>query len=161
MRFVFLACAVVSSSSIADTPREVHGIADAYAGPGMALAWGILRGADEASTQVVVRIITDPKVYPAVAAVGKNPFSGEQRALLPSTPTAGAVDVRVPRAQYADFPRTELRFYGSSATGDPTLVVFYLGVPDTTPEFATEANLNAYLADRIARARAAGSSAVK
>ena len=160
MRFVFLACAVVSSSAMADE-GQVHGVADAYAGPGMALAWGILRGADEASTQVVVRIIADPQVYPAVAAVGKNPFSGEQRALLPSTPTAGAVDVRVPRAQYADFPRTELRFYGSSATGDPALVVFYLGVPDTTPEFATEANLNAYLADRIARARAAPGSIAK
>ena len=161
MRLVFLACAVVSSSSIADAPREVHGVADAYAGPGMALAWGILRGADEASTQVVVRIIADPQVYSAVAAVGKNPFSGEQRALLPSTPTAGTVDVRIPRTQYADFPRTELRFYGSPAVRDPTLVVFYLGVPDTTPEFATEANLNAYLGDRIARARAAGNSAVK
>jgi hypothetical protein len=29
--------------------------------------------------------------------------------------------------------------------------VFYLGVPDTTPEFANGASLDAYLADRIAR----------
>ena len=38
------------------------------------------------------------------------------------------------------------------------LVVFYLGVPDTTPEFATEAALDGYLADRIARLRASPGS---
>ena len=41
----------------------------------------------------------------------------------------------------------------------PRLVVYFLGVPDTTPEFATEANLSAYLADRIARIRAPGAKA--
>ena len=39
------------------------------------------------------------------------------------------------------------------------LAVYYLGVPDTTPEFATEASLAAYLADRIARMRAPGTKA--
>jgi hypothetical protein len=161
MLFAFCACAAAAASAAADAPREVHGIADAYAAPGVALAWGIVRGADEASTQVVVRIVADPQVYSAVSATGRNPFSDGQRALLPLTPAAGAVDVRVPRPQYADFPRTELRFYGPGAAAAPALVVFYLGVPDTTPEFATEANLNAYLIDRIARARAAAGSSGK
>ena len=164
LRLVFCACAVASASAAADPPREVHGVADAYVVPGMALAWGILRGADEASTQVVMRIVADPQIYSTVAAIAKNPFSDRQQALLPATPTAGIVDVRVPRSQYADFPRTELRFYGSPAAlqaGAPALVVFYLGVPDTTPEFATEANLNAYLVDRIARARAAAGTSGK
>ena len=164
MLVVFCAWVAASTSANADAPREVHGVGDAYAAPGVALAWGIVRGADEASTQVVMRIVADPQIYPTVAAIAKNPFSDRQQALLPATPTAGDVDVRVPRAQYADFPRTELRFYSSPAAlqaGAPALVVFYLGVPDTTPEFTTEANLNAYLADRIARARAAGEGAVK
>ena len=164
MRLVFCACAAAATSATADPPREVHGVADAYAGPGMALAWGILRGADEASTQVVIRIMADPQIYSAVAAVGRNPFSERQQTLLSATPTAGVVDVRVPRPQYADFPRTELRFYGSPGAlqaGTPALLVFYLGVPDTTPEFATEANLNAYFVDRIARASAASGNSAK
>ncbi|HEX8010721.1 MAG TPA: hypothetical protein VF814_07285 [Casimicrobiaceae bacterium] len=155
--FVVCIWAVPATSAVADVRAEVHGVADAYAAPGIALAWGILRGADEASTQVVVRIVADPKVYATVSAVGKNPFSNREQALLRASPTAGSVDVRVPRTQYADFPRTELRFYGPRASPPadaPALTVFYLGVPDTTPEFATEAALNAYLADRIARARA-------
>ena len=151
-----LVCAAaVCAPASADAPQEVHGVADAYAAPGVTLAWGVLRGTDEATTEVVLRIAADPGIYPSVAAVARNPFSEQQKALLPATPTAGGIDVRVPRAQYADFPRTELRFYGSAAAlqaKTPTLVVFYLGVPDTTPEFASYTNLNAYLADRIARA---------
>ena len=49
----------------ADAPREVHGAADAYAEPGIALAWGVLRGADEATTRVTLRIVADPARYPA------------------------------------------------------------------------------------------------
>jgi hypothetical protein len=65
----------------------------------------------------------------------------------------------VPRSQYADFPRSEVRLYASPAAAranTPSLVVFYLGVPDTTPEFTSEEALHAYFADQIARARAAG-----
>jgi hypothetical protein len=154
-----LAWAVAASMPAdADEPREAHGVGDAYAAPGVALAWGILHGADEATTRVVVRIVADPRVYPFVAAIGSNPFSRREQALLAKMQTEGTVEIRVPRAQYADFPRTEIRFYAAAATDSAALIVFYLGVPDTTPEFATEANLDAYLVDRIARARAAGSA---
>ena len=71
-------------------------------------------------------------------------------------------ELRAARAQFADLPRTELRFYATAAAAQadtPRLVVYFLGVPDTTPEFATEANLSAYLADRIARIRAPGAKA--
>jgi hypothetical protein len=34
----------------------------------------------------------------------------------------------------------------------PKLIVFYAGVPDTTPEFADRRKLDTYLDERIARA---------
>ena len=68
-------------------------------------------------------------------------------------PVGDRVEVRIARADFADFPRTELRFW-ASWTESPALVVYYLGVPDTTPEFANEATLDAYLAARIERIRA-------
>ena len=151
---------VAAATGAADPPGQVHGSADAYAAPGVALAWGVLRGADERATVVVVRIVADPDVYPVVAATASNPFSQREQVLLPQTTSRGSVEVRVPRAQFADFPRTDLSFYASVSAPQPAtpqLVVYYLGVPDTTPEFASEANLAAYLADRIARLRATGS----
>jgi hypothetical protein len=157
-----LAGVAAAPAAAADPQREIHGMADAYAGQGVALAWAILHGANEAATVVAMRIIADPDRYPIVAATGSNPFSQRAEPLLRPTPNAGGVDLRVARAHFADFPRTELRFYESVAAArsdTPRLVVYYLGVPDTTPEFATEANLEAYLADRIARVRGAGSKA--
>ena len=56
----------------------------------------------------------------------------------------------------ADFPRTELRLWqgGPAPNGaPPALVVYYLGVPDTTPEVALAADLDRSLSARIARAR--------
>ena len=137
-------------------------MADAYAGDGAAVAWAVLRGADEVGTVVVVRIVADPDLYPIVGATGSNPFSQRTQSLLPATPNAGSVELRAARAQFADFPRTELRFYATAAAAQaetPRLIVYFLGVPDTTPEFATEANLAAYLTDRIARIRAPGAKA--
>ena len=77
---------------------------------------------------------------------------------MAATPTAGVVDVRLSRQQFGDFPRSEFHFFASANTvaeGKPELLIYFLGVPDTTPEFATAATLDRYLADRIERARAA------
>ena len=153
------ACVVagIAMSARATEPTlRMHGSADAFAAPGIALAWGVLRGADDASTTVVVRIAAEPTQFASVAAMGVDPFTQQTKPLLPSTPTTRSVDLRVPRAHFADFPRTELRLYGSASplqSGTPGLVVYFLGVPDTTPEFTSAAALESYLAERIARAR--------
>jgi hypothetical protein len=155
-----LACcasfAFVASCAAAQAPREVHGSGDAYGEPGVALAWAVSRGADDATTFVVVRVIADPQVYPWLGVAGSNPFSKHQLQILREMQTPGTIDLRLPRTQFADFPRTEWRFYNAAAgppEAAPALVVFYLGVPDTAPEFTSEAKLDAYLADRLERVR--------
>jgi hypothetical protein len=134
-------------------PHEEHGKSDAFAVPGVALAWGVLRGADEGSTTVVIRIVTDPGMYRVVSVVGSDPFTREQRTVQPPTPSSGAIDLRIPRTHFADFPRTELRFH-ENANAAPKLAVFYLGVPDTVPEFDSPEKLGADLDRRLARVRA-------
>lgn len=156
-------CATLSALVRADAagaPRELHGMADTFAAPGLALAWGVLRGANEATTTVVVRIATDPEKYGRMDVVGIDPFSKQEQSLRPAMASTGMIDVREPRARFADFPRTEIRLHESEAavrSGAPALTVFFLGVPDTTPEFASEEKLEAYLVDRIARLQAAKS----
>jgi hypothetical protein len=154
---LWLFCSSASSAPVS-AELEVHGAGDAYAGGGIAIAWGVLRGATESATLVVLRVAADPAKYKTVEVVGRNPFSRSERKLLRETPVSGRVDVRIPRASFADFPRTELRFAPDPPTSTaPAIVIYYLGVPDTTPEFANEAALDAHLTDRIARARAAKS----
>jgi hypothetical protein len=137
-------------------PLEAHGALDAFAGDGVAMAWGVLRGKDDASTFVVVRIDADPARYRAVAVTGIDPFTKASQAIVAPQALGGSRTVRVPRARFADLPRTEWRFFANAtpAAGDaPALVVEYHGVPDTTPEFDDEAKLAASLAERVERAR--------
>jgi len=154
--------ACVATTARGDAPtREVHGMADVFAAPGVAIAWAVLRGPDEASTVVVIRIVADPPAFSSVAVAGSDPFTQHAKRLLPPTPSRGAIDVRVPRGHFADFPRSEIRLYELASPAPattPKLVVFYLGVPDTTPESSSEAALEANLAERLARLRGAAGS---
>ena len=160
LRAVACACIVAAFAlpvRAADATRELHGMADAFAAPGVALAWGVLRGVDEAATLVVLRIVANPETFAAVAVTGTDPFTQRTVAVLPWTPVSGRIELRVPRAHFAEFPRTDLRFDAATRAPrpdtPPALVVYFLGVPDTTPEFASQTALDAYLTDRLARTR--------
>lgn len=158
---MLLACACtalgcVSHAADLKPAAEMHGASDAFAAPGIALAWGILRGKDEAGTEVVVRLETDPAAYASVAVTGVDPFTRSSQPLAPITRIPGTIEVRLPRSRFADLPRTEWRLYKSAnpAVGEPpALLVYYQGIPDTTPEFNDEAKLREDLARRIERAR--------
>jgi hypothetical protein len=127
---------------------EVHGASDTFAADGVAIAWGILRSANEEGTLVVVRVAADAKRYSRIEVAGVDPFTRETKIRLPASALAGSLDLRLPRSGFTDHPRTELRFSGAAP-----LVVYYLGIPDTTPEFTSAAALEAHLAARVARLR--------
>ena len=134
--------------------REVHGVADAFTRPGVALAWGVLRGKSEADTFVVVRVLSSAPDFAFVAADGVDPFTQQRKTLRAPTRASGGVDLAIPRAHFSDFPRTEFKLSADEKAAVPTLTIYYLGVPDTTPEFPTREALSRYLADRLARERA-------
>lgn len=152
----FLAAALSPAGPAMSQPRQVHGSLDAFAAPGVALAWAVLRGSDEGSTEVVVRVAPDPKIYRSLSVTGVDPFTKASQLLVPAAPVDGTVTVRLPRSRFAELPRTEWSLFASrmpSASDEPALVVFYLGIPDTTPEFKDEATLQASLDERLKRAR--------
>ncbi|MEO7744522.1 MAG: hypothetical protein ABIR98_16415 [Usitatibacter sp.] len=128
--------------------KEVHGQTDAFKAPGVAMAWAVVRGADEARTFVVVRLRAAPGID-SVTVTGRDPFTKEEKVLQRGTFAKGRANVRIPRASFADFPRTDWQLAGVSK--ELPLTVFYLGVPDTTPEFASEAQLDRYLEERLAK----------
>lgn len=128
--------------------KEVHGQIDSFKAPGVAMAWAVVRGPDEARTFVVVRLRAAPGID-GVTVTGRDPFTKEEKVLQRVTFARGRAGVRIPRAGFADFPRTDWQFAGASK--ELPLTVFYLGVPDTTPEFADEARLDRYLEERLAQ----------
>jgi hypothetical protein len=136
--------------------REIHGATDAFTADGVAIAWAILWAANAEDATVVMRIARDDKVHPALAVVAVDPFGGQSQVIRAPAAAPGIVDVPSPRRRYADFPRTEVKLYASATPAPaeaPALTIFYLGVPDTAPEFTTETRLRAWLDGRIARLR--------
>ena len=128
--------------------REVHGELDVFKTPGVSLAWAVARGPDEASTFVVVRLRVAPKIE-SVTVTGRDPFTKAEKQLQVATVKDGRVEVRIPRSSFADFPRTEWRFMGEAK--ELPLTIFFLGVPDTTPEFADGQRLGKYLEERLGK----------
>ena len=123
---------------------DVHGASDAYAGEGAAVVWGVLRGATEESTIVVLRVAADPRRFSHLEVTGVDPFTRMVAVRFPRTAIGAFLDVRLPRAGFADHPRTELRFSGAES-----LLIYYLSIPDTVPEFPTAAALDAHLAGHL------------
>ena len=142
------------SDAVAAQGREVHGEDSTFAAPGVVVAWGILKKPVEDESEVVIRVVVTDPAYTHLAAEGVDPFS---RARRPFGPGAGVrlappatVELRERRGAFADYPRLEIHLH---RTGTPALTVYYLGVPDTTPEFVAEEALRAYLDAAVARAR--------
>jgi len=147
-----LACILTTVSAQAVAEPQ-HGKTDVFAAPGVTLAWAIARGADEATTFVVIRVAHDTGIHRHFTATGRDPFTKAEREWKPVALSAGRADVRIPRSLVGDFAHTELRFYSGSPGAKPRLEVFYHGVPDTAPEFDDRARLDKYLDERIAKAR--------
>ena len=154
MKGTILALALLGWPAVA-AAQEVHGQDSLFAAPGVAIAWGVLRSTAEAETQVVVRIAGRGEAYRFVSVEAVDPFTRERQPVLDGRPLGDQVDVRSPRAGFADFPRREIHLYRTAEdlrARRPTLTVYYLGVPDTTPEFTTEAALTTYLASALSKA---------
>ncbi len=144
MRMLACGALLLAAAHAGAQAPERHGASDAFAGEGVSIAWAVMRGADEQRTQVRLRVLADPARYARFAVYGVDPFSKDQAQLV--APRAAPATVAIPRTRFADLPRTEVRFL--SADGKLALVVYYLSVPDTTPEFDSEAKLERYLETR-------------
>ena len=143
-----LICLLASIAAGAQ-PREIHGASDAFAGEGVTVVWAVLRGATDGDAQVVLRIEANPASYAEVQAAGVDPFTRARTVRFPRLRLTPAATIRVARADFADHPRTEIEFSGPAGR----IVVYYLGVPDTAPEFAAAEPLEAYLRQRSATLR--------
>ena len=137
--------------------QEIHGENSSFVGNGVAMAWGVLRGAREDDAQVILRIAPAGGNYVAVSLDGVDPFSGRRQELLAVQPMANPLDTRTPRATFADLPRREIHFYTAADRNArrPSLTVYFMGLPDTTPEFASDTALRLYLDETLAKLLAA------
>jgi hypothetical protein len=132
--------------------ERLHGADSTFRSADVTIGWGVLKGRDEDTTYVVLRVIPRTGAYQRVSVEGVDPFTQTRTRLVDGQMLAqGApTDLRSPRAGFADAPSRELHFYADATAWQanrPVVTIFYLGVPDTTPEFTSQAALDAYLRD--------------
>lgn len=144
---------------------ELHGADSTFVAEGLALMWAVLRGQDEESTLVHLRIA---KLSPAAEAyrffsmISVDPFSGDSRVELRGAPLEEDNLVVMPRSTYQSFSSKRLLFHRDAGGPDgpeAALTIYYLGLPDTSPEFADLEALRAYFDDTLRRL--AGSPAAR
>ncbi len=137
-------------------PEELAGADAAFAGRGIAILWGVLRGPDESRTRVVLQVERlGPQVpwrFASIEAV--DPFTGQRELvrLALNLETDPVSTVETPREGFVAKPGRRISFYrdaGALQEGRPGLVVFYVGIPDTVPEFDSRTDL----AEHFRRAR--------
>lgn len=163
MRAARLALAVAALSALLPggaraQPDEVPGADAIFAGRGVAIFWGVIRGPDEARTRVVLRIERVDPAAPwrlfSVEAV--DPFTKEREwvRLALDLEAGRAVTVEMSREGFLAKPSRRVLFYRDAAAvqaGRPGLVVTYVSVPDTVPEFPSRGALEEHF--RRARER--------
>jgi hypothetical protein len=130
--------------------QEIHGENSRFVGHGVAMVWGVLRGASDDDAQAILRIAPAGGAYAAVRIDGVDPFTQTRRVLLVPSALGASLEVRTARATFADLPRREIHFFAGTEAAGPALTVYFMGLPDTTPEFTSEAALARYLDETLA-----------
>jgi len=144
--YLALALLLIAGSPCARSQEVVHGADSLFVAPALKIAWAVQRGANEESTLVLLRIANSAGRYRQVSLDGVEPFSKKRKILVSVRPLPASIELTVPRSSFTEYPSCEIHLYREAAGQSPSLTVYYLGVPDTTPEFATAQDAQAYLA---------------
>lgn len=132
----------------AQAKEEVlHGADGIFVTTDAAIVWAVLRqpGGDKAG--VWLRVVNSNRKFSHVAIDGLDPFSKKRERVEAGIKLEAEARIASDRDTFSDLPSREVHLYRSEAdwrAGKPALTVYYLGVPDTTPEFSTRAAMDEY-----------------
>jgi len=148
-----LSLAMLAAGTFVDAQEKVHGANSLFVAPTVKVAWVVQKGESEQATLVVMRVVNRFGQYRQVRLDGVDPFSNTRKVLISAQALGESIDLSLPRSGFADFPSCEIHLYRSetaaAAEMEPSLTIYYLGVPDTTPEFASAREAQAYLAKAL------------
>lgn len=145
------------SVSLARSETEYHGADSVFEKDGIIILWAILKGQDEASSWVYIKIINaggNPFQFYSVEAI--DPFSKEKGWGVKGHKLEKDNIVKSARASFRDKTSRRILFYGNRDTLEkekPDMTVFYLGVPDTSPEMLSEREMDRYFENALERVK--------
>jgi len=135
--------------------KEHHGADSSFQLGDLVILWGILKGPDEDRSRVYIKIIrtgSEPGPWTSYRVEAVDPFSQEKEWVTPGENLGKENVVKETRSSFRDKTGRRLYFYpGQGMEGKPAAIIFYQGVPDTTPEFLTEKEMEDYFDQALKR----------
>ena len=163
--FIFLACLFLALSFLfylpvfanqqTTGPSEYHGADSTFKANGISIFWAIFKGPEESSSWVYIRIINqedDLNQFRTFSLIASNPFSDAEEWIVKAEKLKKENIIKLNRESFKEMMKRKFLFYQSGKIEDyksekPDMVVYYLSVPDTAPEFLTLEKLEAYFKD--------------
>jgi hypothetical protein len=145
--YLALTLLAIDERSGARAEEIMHGANSLFVSPTVKIAWAVQKGASETATTVVIRLVNVIGAYRQIQLDGVDPFTKQRTVLAAIQPFRGQIELSVARVRLGEFPSCEIHLYQDDAppADQPAnLTVYYLGVPDTTPEFSTPQAMDAY-----------------
>lgn len=147
----------VMESSRAQGKREYHGADSLFEKEGIVILWAILKGSTEESSWVYIKIIQTgggPASFQLFGVEAVDPFSNQKEWVVRGEPLKKENIAKSIRATFREKTARRVLFYEKAedlSKETPAMIVYYLGVPDTSPEFMTEREMENYFKQALSR----------
>ena len=134
---------------------EFHGADSIFEKEGITILWAILKGPTEESSWVYIKIINSGKNPLQIFSLeAVDPFSKEKEWVVKGEKLEKGNLVRGVRTSFRDKTGRRIFFYRSIEAFEkenPDMAVFYLGIPDTSPEVLSEKEIDDYFKKALQR----------
>jgi len=134
---------------------EFHGADSTYEREGITILWAILKGPTEESSWVYIKIVNSQKSpFQIFSMEAVDPFSKEREFVVKGERLGDENTIRSVRSSFRDKTARRILFYRSQEAfqkENPDLAVYYLGVPDTSPEVLSEKEIDDYFKKALER----------
>ena len=138
----------VTSACAQGKAEALHGADGIFVSPDVAIVWAVLKQPSGDKATVWLRVVNSARKFSHISVDGVDPFSQKRERVEAGMPLVSEVRIQSDRDTFSDLPSREVHFYrteGDWKADKPGLTVYYLGVPDTTPEFSERSVLDDYL----------------
>ena len=141
----------------ADGQSEYHGADSVFRMEGVAILWAILKGPDEERSWVYLKIIHPEEGdhrYLFFSVEALDPFTGKKEWVIRGEKLGKEIVLKFIRSSFRDMTGRRFLFYRDSKEIEenrPGMTIFYMGIPDTSPELLTEKQVEDYFSKALER----------
>jgi len=141
----------------ADSQSEYHGADSVFRMEGVTILWAILKGPDEERSWVYLKILhpeEEDHRYPFFSVEALDPFTGKKEWVVRGEKLGKEYILKSVRSSFREMTGRRFLFYRDSKEIEenrPKMTVFYMGIPDTSPELLTERQVEDYFSKALER----------